>query len=181
MAELSGDQNKAGKSLQVFGGMLRAVSSFGQAFEAKNVAQQNALQLNAEADARLEDARTQAMAILRRSKSLKGHQRATSAARGVVVGTGSSLDILAETVINDGLRASDAIRVGQIQQRSLQHQASRQIRAGRSMSRAGFIQGTGTLLQTSLDTGVFDNMKSMRLKKNKRAGEADLPTITGLA
>jgi len=168
-----------GDSLKLFGGLFKAFSQIGAGREADEVSEQNALQLNAEADVRLDDARQQAFGVLKQAKRLKGTQRASSAARGVVVGKGSSLDLIAETTINSRLQAADAVRVGQIQSAKLKFQARQQTHAGNVASRAGLIQGIGTLIETGSQVGIKNPFK--KKKKLDNLGATDLPNAaTGL-
>ena len=162
-----------GTSLQIAGALFKAFSSISSGREADEVSEQNALQLNAQADVKLNDARQRAFSILRQGRRLRGTQSASTAARGVVVDSGSSIDILTETAINTRLQAADAIRAGSIQRTSLRHASRGQIRRGNALSRAGFIQAGGNLLQTQLNIGLQKDKKKL-----KRLGQTDLANPT---
>ena len=134
-------------ALDLTGGLFNIFSSLGLGLESKRVAESNAQQLIAAGESRLLDAKQQAFGILRQGRRLKGTQRATSAARGVVVETGSSLDIITESIINTNLRAADRVRIGNAEKIRLRRQASAQLRRGKAQARATGLNVVQNLLE----------------------------------
>ena len=135
-----------GKKLKLAGGIFQALGNIGQGREADEVSELNAMQLRADADVALQQSRKRAFGIQRAGQRLVGRQRASTAARGVVVGRGSALDLITETITNTNLRAAEALKQGQLAAIKKKNQAEFEIRKGNAANRAGLLLGVSSLL-----------------------------------
>lgn len=114
--------------------------------ESKNVAFENAQRLEDSGEFIFQNAIRRSHAIQRKGERLVGKQKASTAARGIVVGTGSNLELLAETVRNTTMAASDEARKGLIEKRNRKAQANEARRQGRAAEKSAYIKAAGNLL-----------------------------------
>ncbi|HEY9818336.1 MAG TPA: hypothetical protein V6D20_21390 [Candidatus Obscuribacterales bacterium] len=142
---------KGGNALSLTGDIIQALGFISAGRESDEISERNALQLNASAERVMQNAAAQSSAIQRQGQRMVGAQRASTAARGIVVDRGSALDIITETLISTNLQAADINRNAQIQRSTLKMQANEQIRAGNVASKAGLIKGAGTILSGALN------------------------------
>lgn len=138
-------------ALQAIATGINAFATIFDALSVKRKADADALSLQAEGESIVDDAVRKSFAIQRAGERLKGAQAASTAARGVAVGTGSSLELATEAFVNINLQAADRVRVAQVQKDVLRRRGKQIKRAGRGDLVSGIVRGGGNIIESALE------------------------------
>ena len=147
-------------ALALIGGGVSAFGQYQEGVESKKAADYNAMIAESEAGLIRANAALNLYRQRKRLQAVTGAQIAGYAKAGVSVGTGTPLDVVADSISNAELE----IDIGQFnleQEARLKESYAKELRrTGRQAERMGITKGIGTLLETGVEAGY-------RLSKEK--------------
>jgi hypothetical protein len=131
---------------QMLGSSFNAFDSLNSAFTASDNLQFKADILDAQSESILENAMRRSKSIREAGEQFQGKQIAATAASGVVIGTGSSLELLAESYKATSQRIADDVRSGTLQRQSNMDRSAHLRKTAKKTEQAGYIKAAGSIL-----------------------------------
>lgn len=135
--------------LSLLGTTFEAFNSLNNAFSQADTMKSQAFALDAQNASILDNAMSRASAMRKAGERFMDEQRSSMAASGVVVGTGSSLDVAAEAYRSTQMRLQDNARASLMKrQRNLDRSAYLR-KTAKKTETAGYIKAAGSILSGS--------------------------------
>ena len=131
---------------KMLGATFDAFNSLNNAFTASDNMQSKADILDVQSESILENAMRRSKAIREAGDRFMGEQKGAAAASGVVAGTGSSLELLAESYKATRQRITDDIRGDTLQRQSNMDRAAHLRKTAKKTEKAGYIAAVGNIL-----------------------------------